>query len=192
SDPIKILIFAGSARKGALSKMLANAARLAVEDAGANPTLIDMKDFDAPVYNGDIEDAAGVPATILCFNELVRDHDALMVVTPEYNGFFPPLLKNTFDWSSRPDGHESGVHAMKHKVIGLLSTSPGPLGGIRALPRLGECVTELQCIVAPGSVAVPRAGDAFADDGRLKDEMRAGQLAGLVKNVLSLAAGWRG
>ena len=97
-----ILIFAGSARRGAFSKQLAAAATTVVAQAGAKPTLIDLADFEAPLYNADLEDGAGIPQSVLDFRRLVATHHGLMIATPEYNGFVTPLLLNMLCWASRP------------------------------------------------------------------------------------------
>ena len=97
-----ILVFAGSARRGAFSKQLAAAATTILAEAGAKPTLVDLADFEAPLYNGDLEDSLGIPQSVLDFRRLVATHHGLMIATPEYNGFVTPLLLNMLCWASRP------------------------------------------------------------------------------------------
>ena len=97
-----ILIFAGLARQGAFSKQLAAAATTLVAGEGGAPTLIDLADFEVPLYNADIETTTGIPQPVIDFRRLVASHDGLMIATPEYNGFVTPLLLNMFCWASRP------------------------------------------------------------------------------------------
>jgi chromate reductase len=89
-----ILIFAGSARQGAFSKQLAAATTAIVADDGCKPTLIDLADFDVPLYNADLETEAGIPQPVIDFRHLVASHAGMIIATPEYNGFVTPLLLN--------------------------------------------------------------------------------------------------
>ena len=97
----KVLIFAGSARRGAYSRQLAAAATMLVESHGGTPTLIDLGDFLTPLYNPDLEAELGIPQQVMEFRRLVATHDGLVVVTLGYNGF-EPLLLNMLRWASRP------------------------------------------------------------------------------------------
>ena len=102
SQTTHILVFAGSTRHRSFSRRLAAAASLAIAGQGAKPTLIDLADFDAPLFNADLEDRDGIPQTVLDFRRLVATHDALCLATPEYNGGLTPLLLNMFCWASHP------------------------------------------------------------------------------------------
>lgn len=169
----KILVFAGSARAESLNKKLAVAGAAAVRKAGGEATLIDLNDYPAPIYHGDDEDAHGVPENILALKKLIAEHDGLMIATPEYNGFMPPLLVNTFGWVTRPSNNGGPEDVLKSKHVALMAASPGRLGGIRVVPRLRDCLCELGCVPVEGFVTVPGAGSAFGADGNLADE--AGQ-----------------
>ena len=98
----KILVFAGSTRTGSLHRKLAALAAAELSRAGMDVTLADLRDYPMPLYDGDSEASQGVPENAARFKELVRAHDALVVASPEYNGSFSALLKNTIDWISRP------------------------------------------------------------------------------------------
>ena len=104
SQTTHILVFAGSTRHRSFSRRLAAAASLAIAGQGAKPTLIDLADFDAPLFNADLEDRDGIPKKVLDFRRLVATHDALCLATPEYNGGLTPLLLNMFCWAPVPDG----------------------------------------------------------------------------------------
>ena len=97
----RILVFAGSARKDALSKRVARAAHAALLEAGGQATLIDLADYHAPLYNGDLEAAEGMPRVITALLEQIAAHDGLLIASPEYNGSMTPLVVNTLDWCSR-------------------------------------------------------------------------------------------
>ena len=180
-----ILIFAGSVRRGAFSKQLAAAATTAITEWGAKPTLIDLADYDAPIYNGDLDDAVGIPETVVEFRRLVASHHGLVIATPEYNGFITPLLLNLFCWASRPSPGDDFGTVFQGKPVALMASSPGRLGGVRAIPRLRDAVAELGMVPVPGFVTLPQAGTGFTDDGRLAEPTGADGLNALMKRLIA-------
>jgi NAD(P)H-dependent FMN reductase len=183
---MKLLLIAGSARRGALSVRLRDAARHAADAAGATSTVLDLRELALPIYDGDLEAAHGVPDAAKTLRDAIAAHDALLVVTPEYNGFPTPLLINAFDWLSRlPDG----LKTTANKPVALLSSSNGALGGLRALNFLRAYLQmAFQMLVVPQQQAVGRANDAFTPDGTLADEKASATLAGVVAALQRVAA----
>lgn len=179
-----ILIFAGSARRDALSKRLAAAATLATGAAGAKPTLIDLGDFDVPIYHGDLEAASGIPRAVVEFRHLVAAHHGMILVTPEYNGFVTPLMLNMLCWASRPSPGDDFGAVFAGKPVALMASSSGRLGGVRAIPRLRDMVAELGMLPVPGFVTIPAAEQAFANDGHLADPALADSLNGVIRRLL--------
>jgi len=141
-----------------------------MRDAGAAVERLDLRELALPVYDGDIE-AEAMPDNARRLQELMARHDGLLISTPEYNGSMPALVKNTLDWISRPlpDGR-SGTTLFADKVAGIVSASPGPLGGLRSLLVLRDALAKLGLIVVPQQVAVGQAGDKLHDYGELSDE----------------------
>ena len=183
---MKLLLIAGSARSGALSVKLRDAARRIAEAAGVQTSVLDLRDLALPLYDGDIEASQGVPAGAAALRDAIREHDALVIVTPEYNGFPTPLVINAFDWLSRL---KDGLAATTDKPVALLASSPGALGGLRAMNTLRLYLQmAFQMIVVPQQQAVSRAHEAFAADGTLADAKAAAMLSGVVSAVLRLAA----
>ncbi|MDE2260506.1 MAG: NAD(P)H-dependent oxidoreductase, partial [Betaproteobacteria bacterium] len=105
----KILVFAGSARRDSLNKKLARVAADAARAGGAEVTLIDLDDYQMPIYHGDLEEQSGLPENARRLKQLFLEHDALMLVSPENNASVSALMKNTLDWLSRQDGDQSGL-----------------------------------------------------------------------------------
>lgn len=184
----KILAFAGSARAGSLNKALVRVAARAAEEAGGAVTLIDLDEFPMPVYHGDLEAREGVPHHARRFRELLASHEALLIASPENNASVSALLKNAIDWASRPDGGQNGLAAYQGKVAGLLSASPGALGGLRGLVHLRQILMTLGVLVLTEQVAVSRAHEAFADDGTLKDPRQQASVAGLARRLVEVTA----
>ena len=170
ADKPKILAFSGSARTGSLNKKLVAVAAEAAESAGGEVTLIDLRDFPMPVYDGDLEAEHGLPENAKQLKTLFIEHQGLLISSPENNASVSSLLKNTIDWLSRQDGAVSGLAPYQGKVAGLLAASPGALGGIRGLPHLRAILDTLGVLVVPGQVAVSKANTAFDENGALLEE----------------------
>jgi chromate reductase len=177
--PPKLLIFAGSTRLASFNRRLAKAAADLARASGADVTHIELADFDIPMYNADLE-AKGTPADVMKLKQILFDHPAWIICSPEYNGSYTALLKNTIDWVSSPvkgdPAWQEGFKSFSGKVVGILSASPGGLGGLRSQSHLVPLLLNAQCWVAPRAFALGRAGDAFDADGKLLD-------AGHLKNV---------
>jgi NAD(P)H-dependent FMN reductase len=175
----KILVFAGSTRTGSLHGKLAHLAAGELRRAGMSVTLADLRDYPMPLYDGDTEAAQGMPENARRFKELVRGHDALVIASPEYNGSFSALLKNTIDWISRPAPGEPPLAVFRGKPAALLSASPGPGAGTRGLRHLRELLEMIGMKVVPAQVAVARASQAFDESGNLvrpEDQAAVAQL----------------
>jgi NAD(P)H-dependent FMN reductase len=121
-------------------------------------------------------------------------HHGVFIAAPEYNASITPLLKNTLDWVSRtkaPD--EAQLMVYKGRVFALGAASPGALGGLRGLIALRQTLElGLGALVIPDQVAVGRAGEAFGDDGHLKDKGLMGLLRGTVEKLARAATVMRG
>ncbi|UTA53826.1 NAD(P)H-dependent oxidoreductase [Lysobacter soli] len=166
----RLLAFAGSLRQGSYNRRLVHVLAEGARAAGAQVTLIELRDFALPIYDGDIE-ADGMPENARRLQALMAEHDGLLVSTPEYNGSMPALVKNTLDWISRPlESGRSGVTLFQDKVAGIVSASPGPLGGLRSLLVLRDALAKLGLLVVPQQVAVGQAADKLTDYGVLNDD----------------------
>ncbi len=187
---MKLLIFAGSTRLQSYNRRLAAVAADLARAQGAEVTHLELADFDIPLYNAELE-ARGTPADVLRLKQTLADHPAWIVCTPEYNGSYPALLKNVIDWASSPvksdPAWQDGMRSFRGKVVGMLSASPGALGGLRAQSHLAPLLLNLQCWVAPHAHALVRAGDAFDEQGQLKDPAARQQVQAVVKQVLGAA-----
>lgn len=172
SEPIRLLAFAGSLRTGSFNRKLIRTLEAGARAAGAEVTHLELREYLLPVYDGDIE-AAGMPEVVRRLQQLMREHDGLLISTPEYNGSMPALVKNTLDWISRPmlDG-KSGTALFRGKVAGICSASPGALGGIRSLIVLRDALAKLGLWVAPSQVALGNADSAFDANDEVLDAKR--------------------
>jgi NAD(P)H-dependent FMN reductase len=193
--PIRLLIISGSERAGSYNRQLAGVAAAAARRDGCEVTGFDLRELGLPLYDGDIEHASGVPAPALTLRDAIRNHDALLMVTPEYNAFPTPLVLNAFDWMSRIQGSAeggAGLAATGGKPAALLSASPGPLGGLRSMNLLRQYLQgAFQMIVVPRQFALGHASDAFDDTGALKDAKSQQQVEAVLTALGDLAAALR-
>jgi chromate reductase len=164
-----ILAFAGSARRDSFNKKLIHIAVRGAEAAGAKVTLVDLAEYPMPLYDQDQEATSGMPENGRRLLDLFKKHDGLMISSPEYNSSITPLLKNTLDWVSRKNGADAALTAFQGKTAILMSASPGALGGMRGLVHLRAILGNIGVIVLPEQRAVSQAGDAFDEQGNLRD-----------------------
>ena len=165
ADTPRILAFSGSARRESLNKKLLAVAVEATRAAGAEVTLIDFKTMPIPLYEGDLEDAEGMPANAQKLVDLINQHAGLLIASPEYNSQMTPLLKNAIDWCTRAD-----ENPLQGKVAAVVSASPGMFGGIRSQTLARQLLTHLGCHVIPMTCVLPHADKAFDEQGGLKEE----------------------
>jgi chromate reductase, NAD(P)H dehydrogenase (quinone) len=172
---MKLLVFAGSTRQQSLNRKLAREVTDLATASGAEVTHLELGDYDIPMYNGDLE-AQGMPPDVLKLKQLFFDHPAWIICTPEYNASYPALLKNTLDWLSRPvkgdPAWSDDFRFSRGKVVGVLSASPGALGGLRSQSHLVPLLFNLKCWVAPQVFGLSRAPSAFDEQGQLAAEQR--------------------
>ena len=188
---MKLLIFAGSTRQQSFNRKLAGSVAALARACGAEVSHIELADFDIPIYNADLE-ARGTPADVMRLKVLMSEHPAWIVCTPEYNASYPALVKNTFDWVSSPVKSDpawtDGFKSSRGKVVGVLSASPGALGGLRSQSHLVPLLLNLMCWVAPHNYALSRAGDAFDANGALINETHRKGVQAVLDQVLWAAA----
>jgi len=184
---MKVLVFAGSTRIASHNRKLAREVAALTRDKGAEVTHLELGDYDIPMYNADLE-AKGTPAAVMKLKQLFYEHPAWIICTPEYNASYPALVKNTLDWLSSPVKNDpvwnDDFRFSRGKVVGVLSASPGALGGLRSQSHLIPLLFNLQCWVAPRTYALGRAAEAFDEQGRLKDEAARKRAEAVVDQVL--------
>jgi NAD(P)H-dependent FMN reductase len=190
--PPRILLIAGSAREGALSVRLRDAARRELDAAGARTDVLDLRALDLPLYDGDLEARDGRPAGAHRLRDVLAATDALLLVTPEYNGFPTSLVINAFNWLSRVPAEgdrPAGLAATANKPLALLSSSPGAWGGQRALGLMRQYLGgAFHMLVLPQQFALAKAHEGFDDVGAFKDTRSKHAVADIAQRLVALAA----
>ncbi|GGB31963.1 NAD(P)H-dependent FMN reductase [Roseibium aquae] len=156
---VMLLGSSGSLRKGSVNTLLVKeAARLFV------PETFVLADIRMPLYDGDLEDLEGIPEAARVLYDQMREADAIVISTPEYNKGVPGVLKNALDWVSRKQ-----PMPLAGKPVAVLSAG-GWTGGARSQYMLRHCLTPFDPRLLSGpEVLIANAGTAFCEDGRLKD-----------------------
>jgi chromate reductase len=187
---MKVLIFAGSTRQQSYNRKLARVTAEMARASGAEVTHLELGDFDVPMYNADLE-AISTPPDVMRLKQIFFEHPAWIVCTPEYNASYPALVKNTFDWISSPVKSDpawtEGFKSTRGKVVGVLSASPGALGGLRSQSHLVPLLLNLHCWVTPQNYALGRAADAFDAEGKLVNEAARKPIQAVIDQVLFAA-----
>jgi len=172
SEAPRILALAGSLRSGSFNRKILLVAADGARAAGADVTRIELRDFPLPVYDADLETAEGLPESARKLKTLFDAADGLLLACPEYNAGIPGTLKNALDWVSRSAPGERPLQAFKGKVAALCSASPGALGGSRGLLQVRLVLSGIGVVVLPGQVSLPKANEAFDDEGNVLDPAR--------------------
>ena len=187
NETVRIAVFSGSIRSGSHNRKLALVAADMLQEQGVEVARIDLANYPAPLYNGDIEAKSGLPETVIALKRVFQDSAGFIAVSPEYNGSLSPLMKNTIDWMSRRGEDPAPMLPFRGKVAGLLSASPGRLGGLRGLVELRRVLSGIGVLVVPEQYALHGAGKAFADDGSLADDAHRSGVARVLRATLTTA-----
>ncbi|MGI9355050.1 MAG: NADPH-dependent FMN reductase [Rhizobiaceae bacterium] len=181
----KIIIVPGSTRTGAFSVQLAKAIKQSLEAKDCEVTLVNMTDYPMPLLNQDLEQESGPPQQAKDLAALVSQHHGVVLVNPEYNASLTPLMKNTLDWMSRDMGD---ARPYQNRAFALASSSPGGLGGIRALSHARDILVSIgaQEVISP-QLGLGNAMTAFADDGNLAVERLNSMLQSFCDRLIEAA-----
>lgn len=162
----RVLAFGASTSSTSINKQFAHYAAQQIQDIDL--TLIDLNDFEVPLYSIDREKEEGFPDSIVRFRECLKSMDGLVISLAEHNGNYTAAFKNMIDWMSRIDKDSMWLD----KKMFLLSTSPGQRGGksvhdiaMAAFSRYGANIT--------ASFSLPSFNDNFSSEGITNEELDA-------------------
>lgn len=179
----KVLAFSGSTQEESLNKKLVKEAAGYAKEAGASVTIVDLKDYDMPFYNSDLEKKSGMPAKAKELRRLMVNSDVILIASPEYNGSLSGILKNAIDWASRSEEGKASRDAFKGKKFVIMAASPGQGGGARGLVHLRNIIENVGGTVMAQQVVVPNAYNAFDAEGHLTNAAQKTELKAAVQNA---------
>ena len=166
----------GSLRDGSINKQLEKALIKKFKRTGVKTSTINLETYDLPMFHGGIE----TPASVKKLATKIKSCDGVVVVSPEYNGSLPPVLKNAIDWTST-----IGTDHFKSTYWGVASCSPGAMSGIMGMRQLNYILMRVGAKVSPIQVGVGNADKAFDKKGELISEPSSTLAEGLIADMLS-------
>ena len=173
---MKILAFGASTSRKSINRQFATYAASLCE--GAEVEVLDLNDFELPLFSEDLEAEIGQPEAAKAFLAKLAAADALVISYAEHNGSYPAAYKNLFDWCSRIDGK-----VFQNKPAIYLSTSPGPGGAGSVLSQALNSAKFFGADVK-GSLSVPKFYEVFdTENQQLKDAETDVQLRDLMKLI---------
>ena len=161
---MRVLAFAASLRRASLNRKLVAVAADVARAAGAQVDLAEFREFEMPIYDGDLDASAGLPPGAAELRRRLEQTDAMVIAAPEYNYSIAGPLKNAIDWVSR-----ARPMPWRGKSVLLIAASPSPMGGIRGLWQTRIPLEGCGALVFPDMFALPHADQAFDEQGKLRD-----------------------
>lgn len=146
-----IIAFSGSNSSNSINQQVLNY----IAKVAGGVEMIQLTDYNVPMYGIDLEVANGIPADIATLQDKIMAADAVIISTPEHNGLMPAFFKNILDWLSR-----TGVKYLEGKTVIVASVSPGNGGGKNAGDYVQKIIGYAGANVV-GRFVVPRFGDNF-------------------------------
>ena len=175
--PIRILGIAGSLRRDSYNRAALRAATQLVPEGAVLET---FELDDIPIFNQDEDQHP--PAIITEFKRRIREADAILFVTPEYNYSIPGVLKNAIDWASRPYGDS----AWDGKPTAIMGASIGALGTARAQYHLRQILVFLNMFpLNQPEVMIGNAAASFDQEGNLTDEKTKDYIRQLLQSLVA-------
>ncbi len=160
----KILAFSGSNSSKSINQKLVE--YVGEQFTDAQVTLVDLKEYELPMYGIDTEENDGLPEAAISLKEQFDSHDAFIIAVPEHNSSFTAFFKNTIDWLSRVE-----MNVFQKKSILLLGTSPGPGGAGRAMTQAESVLTGYLQGVVVSKFSLPNFFANFGDEGIFNDQL---------------------
>lgn len=185
SAQTKVLAFSGSTREGSVNKKLVNEAAMMARQAGADVTVIDLRDYPMPFFDEDLEAKEGIPPKAKQLRQMMSQSQVIFIASPEYNGSLSAVLKNAIDWASRDSDDGKPTTAFNGKKFLIMSASPGSRGGVRGLAHLRSILENVKGTVVAKQFELPDAFSAFDAKGQLKSPEKKQELQKLVQSVVA-------
>ena len=183
-NAVKILGISGSLRRKSFNtSLLRTVQSLSTENITVEAATL----HGIPLYDGDVEEQEGIPASVVTLKEQIVACDGLLLVTPEYNNSMPGVFKNAIDWLSRPPADAARIFS--GRPVAVIGASPGGFGTILSqnawLPVLRTLGTRHW---AEGRLMVSRVNNVFDEQGELTDEATRDQLRKFLHGFASFVA----
>ena len=174
TTPLRIPVLLGSVRRGRQSIKVARFASSRLARAGAESPLLDLSDFDLPIMEERLHKRDDPPPGLEPFSASIREADAVVVVSPEYNGSMPGVLKNALDYI---------YDEWFRKPVGIVTVSGGGFGGVQVHYHLQLLFLRLKALPVAG-MPVSNVSQGFSQDGEPMEGHYEKAFAGFVETLL--------
>lgn len=171
----KIIAFGASSSKTSINKQLATYAANQFQNASVE--VLDLNDYEMPIYSVDKEKVNGIPQLAQDFYAKLGTADVIVISFAEHNGAYSAAFKNIFDWTSRIN-----AKTFQEKPMLLLATSPGPRGGSSVL-EIAKNRFPFQGAVVRGSFSLPSFNDNFDAEKGITNEDLKNQLLEIISSI---------
>ena len=174
----------GSLRTNSINEVLRRHMSMKLREAGVAVTDLDLKDFELPIFNQDIEDAGQTPEAARRLADLFRSHDIVLIITPEYNGGVTPLIANTIAWISRQK-----PSPFRHAIFGIGGLSDGKYATIFGLSHLRDSLSKVGALVVPTLLGLGPWPDVFDADGNPNEANIQWKVGQMVRELTHFSRG---
>ena len=172
---MKIGFLCASLRDGSINKQLEHALIMRAKALGVDTSIIDLNDYELPIYHGGLD----TPSNAQKLVNVMKSFDGIIIISPEYNGGLPPLLKNVIDWTSTIElGH------ITQPIYGIASCTPGPMSGIMAMRQIVYILNRLGGEIVPTQLGCGMASEAFGENGNLILEPASGLADKMLTSII--------
>lgn len=177
---MNIIIISGSIRENASTRKVSlNLQRHLQQQHDVVAEVIDLKNYDYPIWKEVFSKEVNPPEMCVRLHDKLKAADAMIFVTPEYNGSYSLALKNMIDYF--------GLRVFEKKTIGVTAVSTGGMGGIRSALQLQQLILAIYAIPVPQMLLVPNIHERFDHDGALLDATFEKNVSLFAKEFLWLA-----
>lgn len=159
-SPKTAITICGSLRQDSINEPLRRHMSAKLGEAGVIVTDLDLREFEMPIFNQDIEDAGETPDAAKRLAAMFRSHDIVLIISPEYNGGVTPLIANMVSWVSR-----ERPNPFKHAVFGIGGMSDGKYATIFALSHLRDSLSKIGALVVPTLLGLGPYPDVLDENG---------------------------
>jgi len=184
APPRTAITLCGSLRQDSINEPLRRHMSAKLREAGVIVTDLDLRDFEMPIFNQDIEDAGETPDAAKRLAELFRTHDIVLIISPEYNGGITPLIANTVAWISRQK-----PSPFRHAIFGIGGVSDGKYATIFALSHLRDSLSKVGALVVPTLLGIGPYPDVFDADGAPNEKNIQWKVGQMVKELTHFSRG---
>ena len=174
----------GSLRKDSINEPLRRHMSAKLREAGVVVTDLDLRDFEMPIFNQDIEDAGETPDAAKRLAEMFRTYDIVLIISPEYNGGVTPLIANVVSWVSREK-----PNPFKHAVFGIGGMSDGKYATIFALSHLRDTLSKIGALVVPTLLGLGPYPTVFDGNGEPNEANIKWKVGQMVKELTHFSRG---